>query len=242
LNLASLARGLGDVFFPPVCVGCRGLVEEGPFRHLCGRCGRLLALIRAPLCPTCGHPFAGAVAEEGACPHCADLAPAFGSSRSAVLFRGAGRALLLELKYHRGRFVLGDLEEVFRRSPDLLAHVRDAVLVPVPLHPRKRRERGYNQGALVASALARAAGGRTRVEPILRREIDTPTQTVLDRRERAANLAGAFALAGSRRPDPGLRYVIVDDVFTTGSTLDGCARVLRRSGCPDVDAATYGRG
>ncbi len=242
MNLGELARGLGDVFFPPVCVHCRGLVEAGPFRHLCPRCARLLAFVRPPCCPTCGHPFAGAVAEQGICPHCAPLTPAFGSGRVAVLFRGPARALLLELKYHRGRHVLGDLEEIFRRSPPLLAHVRGAVLVPVPLHPRKHRERGYNQSALLAASLSRAAGGRVRVEPLLRRTRDTPTQTVFDRPARAENLRHAFALAPRARPDPDQRYVIVDDVFTTGATLNGCARVLRRSGCRNLDVAAFGHG
>lgn len=237
-----LLRGLADVLFPPQCVHCRGLVEGGGYRHLCARCARLLDFVRAPHCGTCGHPFFGPRDGGETCPHCAALAPAFRTGGTAVLLRGPARSLVMEFKYHGGRHVLADLEEIFRRSPPLLAHVRGAVLVPVPLHPRKERERGYNQSALLAGALARAAGGGTRVEAVLQRTVDTPTQTAFDRRARQANLKNAFALR--RRPglNPCLRYILVDDVFTTGSTLNGCARVLRRAGCLNLDVATFGHG
>jgi predicted amidophosphoribosyltransferase len=95
---------------------------------------------------------------------------------------------------------------------------------------------------LLARALAREAGGGARVEAHLRRIEDTPSQTSLGRRARQANLKNAFALAPGARLNPGLRYVLVDDVFTTGSTLNGCARVLRREGCLNLDAATFGHG
>jgi ComF family protein len=131
---------------------------------------------------------------------------------------------------------------VFRRSRLVRAHIAGAVLVPVPLHPRRRRERGFNQGELIAREAARACGGRERVEPLLRRIVDTPSQTGLGRRGRLANPKNAFALARGPVFNPGLRYILVDDVFTTGSTLNGCARALRRAGCLDVDVLTFGHG
>lgn len=99
------------------------------------------------------------------CPHCEGLAPAYREGRTAVLLKGPARALVHELKYHRGLFVLSDMEEIFRRSPHVLELARGAVLVPVPLHPRKERERGYNQSLLLAGALARAAGEGPRWNP-----------------------------------------------------------------------------
>jgi len=152
--LEQLARGLGDVLFPPVCVYCRGLVpSEGEFRHLCPRCAAQLDFVRPPHCATCGHPFYGELAGERICPHCAELAPAFREGRTAVLLKGPARALVHELKYHRGLHVLADIEAIFRRSAHVLELVRDALLVPVPLHPRKERERGFNQSALLAECL-----------------------------------------------------------------------------------------
>lgn len=176
------------------------------------------------------------------CPHCEGLAPAFRAGRTAVLFKGPARALMIELKYHRGVHVLVDLEEIFRRSISLLNYVRDAVLVPVPLHARKQRERTYNQTALIAEKLVRVASGKTRVEPLLRRIADTPTQTAFDRRTRQTNLKNAFALLPSAALNPAQHYILIDDVFTTGSTLNSCALVLRRAGCLNLDVVTFGHG
>jgi ComF family protein len=150
--------------------------------------------------------------------------------------------VLVELKYHGGRHVLEDIEEIFRRSPPVLEHVRGAMLVPVPLHPRRRRERGFNQSALLARALARAAGGGLGPADLLERRADTHTQTSFDRRSRRDNLKNAFALAPGARLDARQHYVLVDDVFTTGSTLNGCARLLRRHGCVNLDVAVFAHG
>jgi ComF family protein len=114
--------------------------------------------------------------------------------------------------------------------------------VPVPLHSRRARDRGYNQAQLLAEALARAAGGTTRVEMLLRRVVDTQSQTEFNRRDRMANLKNAFALAEGAALIPALHYILVDDVFTTGSTLNSCARTLRRAGALKVDVVTFGHG
>jgi len=242
VKIGKIFQALSDVLFPPVCVHCRGLVEDSGYRYLCARCARRLFFVREPCCPTCGHPFYGAVEGERMCPHCAGLHPAFRRGCAAVLSRGPARALVIELKYHRGLHVLADMTEIFRRSPSVLAHVRGAVLVPVPLHPRKHRERGYNQSALLARALVRAASGGACVAHLLRRVADTPTQTTFDRSARRKNLKNAFALARCRELNIRQRYILVDDVFTTGSTLNSCARTLRKAGCLNLDTITFGRG
>lgn len=247
--LDQLARGLSDVVFPPRCVHCRGVVEAegrrgaaGGFRHVCARCAAQIDYVRPPHCTTCGHPYYGVVEGERICPHCAGLDPAFNEGRTAVLFRGPARALVIELKYHRGLHVLTDMEEIFRRAAHVCELARGAVLVPVPLHPRKERERGYNQAALLAGALAAAAGGGARVAQLLRRVTDTATQTAFDRRTRMANLKNAFALVRGVALNPAQHYLLVDDVFTTGSTLNSCARTLRRAGGLNLGVATFGHG
>jgi ComF family protein len=248
--LQDLGRGAAEVVFPPSCVHCHGLVETPPFgagtedgfRHLCPRCVAQLDFVRPPHCTTCGHPFYGIVDGPRRCEKCEGLEPAFGEGRTAVLFKGPARSLVLELKYHHGLHVQADVAEVFRRAPHVLELVRDAVLVPVPLHPRKARERGYNQAAILAGGLAAAAGGGTRVGHLLRRVVDTATQTAFDRRTRMGNLKNAFALAPRAGLMPAQHYVLVDDVFTTGSTLNSCARTLRRAGALNVDVVTLGHG
>lgn len=240
--VAGIVRGLGDIAFPRSCVSCSGLAEHASYRHLCTRCAEQIEFVEAPACLICGHPFYGELAGERICPHCEGLAPAFREGRTCVLFKGPVRALIHELKYHRGLYTLADMELVIRNSPRVLELVRGSVLVPVPLHSRKERERGYNQTALLSERFASAAGGCTRVESILRREVDTRSQTTFDRRSRRTNLKNAFALRRRASINPDQHYVLVDDVFTTGSTLNSCAGVLRRAGCLNLDVVTLGHG
>jgi len=134
------------------------------------------------------------------CPHCEGLMPAFREGRTAVLLKGPIRALVHELKYHRGLHVMEDVAALFGQVPALLEWLRGAVLVPVPLHTRKERERGYNQSQLLADCLARAAGGGARTARLLQRTEDTPSQTYHNRKTRLDYLKNAFALG----PDPAL--------------------------------------
>jgi ComF family protein len=248
---AGWVRGLRDVVFPPLCVQCRGLVEREaatptgethPYRHVCVRCAPLLEPVRPPHCATCGHPFFGEVGEARRCVKCDGLEPAYGEGRTAVLFKGPARALVIELKYHRGLHVLEDIAEIFRRSPHVLELARGATIVPVPLHARKLRERGYNQAKLLAETLAAVAGDGAAVQELLVRDVDTQTQTAFDRRTRMGNLKNAFALARGADLNPAPHYLLVDDVFTTGSTLNSCARTLRRAGALKLDVVTFGHG
>ena len=242
--VAALGARCGDVLFPPKCVHCGGLVEASAdgARCLCPACANAVDLVQAPHCTTCGHPFFGVVEGERVCPHCVGLQPAYSEGRTATLFKGPIRSLVIELKYHRGLHVLADVERIVRKHLAFCDYLRGALLVPVPLHPRKRRERGYNQAELLARAFARAAGGGTRVEALLRREVDTETQTAFDRRTRLDNLKNAFALRPRADLNPALSYIIVDDVFTTGSTVNRCAHVLRRAGLVNLRVATFGHG
>ena len=239
-------RRLAAVAFPPNCVHCGGLVEPAVtpagFRHLCLPCQAAVPWVRPPHCSCCGHPFHGIVEGERACPRCVGLVPAYGEARTASLLSGPVRSLVIELKYHHGLHLLDDCAALLGGAPHLLDHVRGARLVPVPLHPRKRRERGYNQSALLAGELARVAGGSTSVAYLLVRRLDTPTQTAFDRQSRLANLQNAFALAPGATLRSSDRYVLVDDVFTTGSTVNACARVLRKAGAERVDVATLAHG
>ncbi len=239
--IGAWGRTAGDLVFPPGCVHCGGLVEGGGLRHVCAPCEKLIVVVRPPHCPVCGHPFFGEAAGERRCAHCAELDPQFGGGRTCILLQGPGRSLVHALKYHRALHVLTDIAALIRKA-DVARHLRDAVLVPVPLHPRKERERGYNQSRLLARCLAAAAGGTAAVREPLRRVVDTPTQTAFDRRTRQANLKNAFALKTGAAINADQHYVLVDDVFTTGSTLNACAAVLRRAGGLRLDVVTFGHG
>lgn len=235
-------RAASDLVFPPMCVHCGGLVEGGGFRHLCAQCAPLVAVVSPPHCSVCGHPFYGEVHGERLCPHCTDLVPAFAEGRTCVLLKGPGRALVHALKYRHALHVIEDIDVLLRAAPGLAEYIRGAVLVPVPLHPRKERERGYNQSRLLAGRFAELGGAGARVEEFLQRVLDTPTQTAFDRRERRENLKNAFALQPGVVINRALRHILVDDVFTTGSTLNACAAVLRRAGGLNIDVITFGHG
>jgi competence protein ComFC len=233
---------VAEVVWPRSCVSCGGGVEEGALRHVCAPCASLIHVVHEPHCPTCGHPFFGQMEENRGCVHCETLEPRFATGRTAILLRGPGRALVHALKYHHALHVLEDIEVLMGRAPGYLDHVRGRVLVPVPLHPRKRRERGYNQSLLLARSAAKAAGGNTTVAELLVRRIDTVSQTNFDRATRQANLKNAFALAPGAVIHRALHYLLIDDVFTTGSTLNACAAVLRDAGALNLDVLTFGHG
>jgi competence protein ComFC len=238
----ELWRDKLDVIFPRSCLHCGGLAEDGRLRHLCAACERQLFIVKPPHCNCCGHPYYGETAVNRQCEHCAALEPEFDEGRTAILLKGAGRSLVHALKYHHGLHVLADIAAVMAATPGYAGHVRGAVLVPVPLHPRKLRERQYNQSRLLADCAVQVAAGGARVEELLRRVVDTDSQTHYDRAARQKNLKNAFALAPGATINPAQRYVLVDDVFTTGSTLNACATVLRRGGAVNLDVVTLGHG
>ena len=232
-----------ETVFPRACVECAGPVEErGGLRHVCARCERLLVVVEPPRCPTCGHPYAGEAEVDRGCGHCETLQPVFGEGRTAILLRGPGRSLVHALKYHHGLHVLEDVRTLVRRSPGYVDYVAGRVLIPVPLHPRKLRERGYNQSRAIADALAEVGGEGTVVKELLVRRLDTQSQTRFDRKRRQENLKNAFAMAPGATINPGLSHLLIDDVFTTGATLNACAAVLRRAGAVKLDVATFGHG
>lgn len=239
--IQELWRDKLDVVFPRSCVHCGGLAE-GRLRHLCPACEKHLFIVVAPHCTTCGHPYFGEMAENRLCEHCEALVPEFGEGKTAVLLKGPGRSLVHALKYHHGLHVLEDITAIMATVPGYADYLRGAVLVPVPLHPRKLHERHYNQSRLLAECAVAAAAGGVRVEELLCRVVDTASQTHFDRAARQENLKNAFALAQGATINPAQRYVLVDDVFTTGSTLNACATVLRRGGALNLDVVTFGHG
>jgi len=242
ITLQALWRDKLDVVFPRSCVHCSRLVEDGRFRHLCALCEKLLHIVEPPHCTTCGHPYFGAMADNRLCPHCETLEPQFGEGKTATLLLGPGRSLIHALKYHQGLQVLEDITAIMRETPGYADYLRGAVLVPVPLHPRKQRERRYNQSRLLADCCVQAVDGQAQVRELLARVINTESQTRHDRETRRENLKNAFALAKGTTINPAQRYVLVDDVFTTGSTLNSCATVLRRGGALTLDVVTFGHG
>lgn len=214
-------RTLLDTLFPPRCAGCglRGV-------ELCERC---IASIRPPAAESC--PRCGRESRLGSlCAACRSYAGPLAGIRVACIYEGVARKAIHALKYrHREQLagpLAGLLESELRRRP-----LRVDLLTPVPLHPRKLAERGYNQSALLAAELGRRLA--IPVEPCLERLRETRAQAGLGRKQREANVKGAFGAAPGRRVE-GLRVGVVDDVCTTGATLEQCARALEDAGAASV--------
>ena len=239
LALPNPFRGLVSLFYPPFCAVCAQAV--GPEQNLCLSCTEKASRIKPPFCAKCSQPFTGAITGSFACANCANRLLHFEAGVSAYRSRGVAREVVHRFKYGRQihlRRLLGDwLAEALKDSR--LAARRFDLVVPVPLHPARQRERGFNQAELLAAELRRVSG--LTVRNVLQRTRYTATQTQFDRSERMENLRGAFRLRrGSNVQD--LRMLLVDDVLTTGSTLSECASVLREAGALSVHAVTAARG
>ena len=214
----------------------------GPKEGFVGpQCWSGVRFIQPPFCERCGLPYPGDFSGPFECANCQELEFHFARARSAVEARGAVLEAIHRYKYQRALWFEPFLADLLIRAaqPEL---TREAchVIVPVPLHPRKQRERDFNQAARLADCLGRATGIPVN-KALLRRVQFTMTQTKLSRDDRAENMRGAFAVAPGRRLQ-GERVVLLDDVFTTGATTSACAKVLRSAGAGEVSVWTVARG
>lgn len=237
----ALGRALLDLALPPTCISCGAILcDEG---GLCGTCWGRLTLIAPPVCHRLGTPFTvPPFAGEGppVSPEALADPPAFDRARAAVVFGPVSRDLVHRLKY-------GDRLDLARPMARLMAQaapdlIREAdVIVPVPLHLFRLWRRRFNQSALLARHIGVEAGRPVHLDALARVR-PTSSQVALSRRERQANVSGAFQVPpASAAVIAGRRVLLVDDVLTTGATLDACARVLRRAGASGVDGLTFGR-
>jgi len=225
-----------DLVFPPLCPVCDGILGAGRRDPLCGACWEGFERIAPPWCRSCGAPLG----IEGLCGACRSRRPRFAYARAAVLYGDLVREAIHAFKFGGRRGLatpLGDLLAGLGLSA-LPGAVPDA-LVPVPLHPRRARERGYDQALLLARRLERA-WGVPMVADALVRAVPTQPQTDLDAAARRRNVRDAFAV---RRPEliAGRHVVLVDDVLTTGATAGECARSLYRAGAAAVGVLTVAR-
>ncbi|MGM0584899.1 MAG: double zinc ribbon domain-containing protein [Pseudomonadota bacterium] len=240
-DLAAHAGRLGrlavDVLYPPMCTHCRAETVEP--HALCPDCWRETAFIAHPLCDRCGAPLSGAE-DAPFCDHCLGRPLAFDRARAALVYEGAGREMALAFKH-------GDRLDVARPAATWMIRVGRPLIegadliVPVPLHWRRLLSRRFNQAAELARRVARESGAPW-APTLLRRVRATGMQRGLTREERRENLSGAFAVAprGADRLR-GARVLLVDDVYTTGATLSGCAEALRAAGAARVDALCLAR-
>ena len=237
--LRRAADAVLSIFYPPHCALCGCDTLAG--RHLCEPCADKSVKIEAPFCRQCSQPFAGAIDGTFTCSNCEDRRFHFDCAVSRYRSTGVVRELVHRFKYDRCQYLRNPLAEWLAETLDdarITAHPFD-YLVPVPLHSARQREREFNQAEVLASLVAERHGER--VLHALKRIRYTTTQTRLDREERMENLRDAFRIQHARRV-AGSHLILVDDVFTTGSTVDECARVLKKAGAVSVRVITVARG
>lgn len=242
--LASLTQSLKnigayalDFFLPRLCVFCGEAVELTAKAALCPACDAGVARVASPLCPRCGRLFPVRQGPDHLCGPCQTEPPPFAAARAAVIYRedGPSGQAIKRLKYHRDLQYLPVLTGWLREPACLELAAGADVIVPVPLHVRRLRERGFNQALL----LARSLGGVLLRHTLIRTRHTKP-QTGLNPRDRRDNVRQAFAVA--RPPDvKGKVALLVDDVYTTGATVRECARVLLAAGAREVRVLTVAR-
>ncbi|MEY2479509.1 MAG: hypothetical protein QOI04_436 [Verrucomicrobiota bacterium] len=231
-------RGFVSLFYPPLCVACLASVEPG--EYFCESCEQKAPRIKPPFCAKCSEPFAGAISGSFSCANCAHRELHFEAAIAAYRSRGIVRRLVHEFKYNRALHLRHPIAQwLYQTITDpRLQGRRFDLIVPVPLHPARERERGFNQAQLLAEILS------TKIDiplvPALERIRYTTTQTAFDRAERMQNLHNAFRLR-KKIAVRDLRVLLIDDVLTTGSTLSECARILKAGGAISVHAATAAR-
>jgi len=236
---SRFGRALLDLLYPVFCVGCRQ-----PGVLYCPACRQTVRRVTPPLCPLCGQPQP----QAQFCPQCAyslsndEQRPPIDGIRSIAYLEGTLREAIYGLKY---RYIqelavpLGEmLIEYYNQTP-----LPADVIIPVPLHRRRQRERGYNQSALLAERLGQATHIPVRLD-VLHRHRYTRSQTRLNAHERNQNVEGAFSCTNQQNVEQDItnkRILLIDDVATTGATISACARVLRGQGARSVWALTVAR-
>lgn len=242
-RVAALSRDLGgravDLVFPPSCLACRKATAEA--NGLCPACWRGLALIERPYCERLGTPFATDLGSDGLLsPEAIANPPVYSRARAVAHFDGPARRLVHRLKYGDRLELAQAMGAWMARAGGELLVEADA-LVPVPLHPRRLVARRFNQSVLLARAISARCGVPVEVGALDRVKATSP-QVGLTRSQRGLNVQGAFKVAADDAlAVEGRALVLVDDVMTSGATVNAAARALLRGGARRVDVLVFAR-
>lgn len=245
--LASIGRGLKfagsavvDLCLPRSCASCKK-IGTLPQKSWCGPCWEKMALVAPPLCPGCGRPFLDAQASpDHLCGDCIERNYRFDSARSAALHVSAVRTLVHQLKFGGQLKWTPCLVELLEAAYTAWELPAPDLIVPVPLHLKRLSERGFNQAGVLARELGRKIKTPVSACALVRKNQTLP-QTRLKRGERLQNVKGAFEVS-DKSTVRGRRILLIDDVFTTGTTLSECAKILKRKGgASEVYALTVTR-
>jgi ComF family protein len=242
--LQNACGAVASILFPAPCRLCGELLDTAAQIPICNSCLASLQPLHGPCCSRCGRPFASRVAAESSelplCHLCRRGLYDFDFARSYGAYTASMAGAIMLLKYQEVTPLAKWFAAVLRKTFE--GHREECVadtIVPVPVHPLRLRERGYNHAELIARPLARSLGLPCR-SYLLVRSRPRPDKLRLTLRERWRSVRGAYTIRNGLRVD-NLRILLVDDVLTTGATLDACSRALRKAGAARVVALTVAR-
>jgi ComF family protein len=232
-------KSLIDLIYPPRCPICRVFLRDrvvllsGQDLPFCHDCFKGFTEITSPICALCGRPFSDGIEQDRICVDCLRKRPSYDIARAPYLYDGALMEAIHELKYAQRSYLadsLGLLLALYAQT--WIGGLKGCLVMPVPLHPRRLRARGFNQSLLLSRCVAATTGAQLDFLS-LRRTRYTKPQTELSSEERRRNVRKAFEVV---KPEAikGRTILLVDDVSTTGSTLNECAKALKRAGAQAV--------
>jgi ComF family protein len=237
-QLPKLLHKALDLLLPPRCIATGEVVDMPGL--MSPAAWSKLTFIENPMCSACGLPFAFDAPIGAICASCIDLEPVFDRARSAVVYNDASRKLVIDFKYgDKMHFAQTFAPWMMRAGDELLAETD--IIVPVPLHARRLWKRRFNQSAVLGREIARRSGKSFLPDGLIRLRHTAPQQG-LSRSRRTDNVKNAFAVNGRYLSElKGQNVMLIDDVFTSGATLNECARTLKKYGAASIYVLTIAR-
>lgn len=231
-------QAVADIFFPPSCLSCRVSITNSDI-FFCETCLSRVQPLKGPYCPGCGKLFDSGSGENHYCSECLKNNWHFSRASAFFLYQEPISGLIHSLKYQGFTGSLSTLNQIALTHFRLPLIDEAEVIVPVPLHAKRLRQRGFNQSVLIARSLFYR--NKTRINPqVLQKQRWTEPQTFFNGMDRRKNLHNAFTVT-SPALIRGKKVLLVDDVFTTGTTVNECARVLKKNGAAEVWVFTLAR-
>ena len=240
MSFRELLSAISDIIFPPQCLSCAEILNPQAKSVFCSSCLEKIRFISGSICPVCGMAFFNSPAENHICGNCLEARPYFTKARAVAGFETVIMDTIPKFKYGRN-VVIGDGLGSFMAGfsfPDF-DFAEYLLIIPVPLHIKKLRERRFNQSLL----LARALGKKHKITvnfSLLKRHKFTLTQTGFNRTEREKNIKGAFIITDKKKI-AGKNIILVDDVYTTGATVNECSKILKKGGAKNIAVLTLAR-
>ena len=236
----QIRENLLQILFPPRCSGCGDPIHGQDDQNFCSLCAVRVVFITSPLCPVCGIGLSRDGGEEDRfCPECPQHRPVFDSARSLVYYRDPVRTLLHQLKFKADTRAVTGLRSVIDQGGDWYRKVNYDLIIPVPLFSVRLKKRGLNQALVLARLFFLKESVKIDPTALIKAE-NTPAQSELSGVDRRKNLAGTIRV----RPDAdlaGRRICLVDDIFTTGTTVSECSLILKENGAKIVEVLTFAR-